>query len=130
MAEIEAWLVGMIQTPARKFCRKYRNVFHKKSYFTQFLYDLVFIQDASIQNRPKFYSIAMLSCLVITPRKKHTCFIPTRRPSTSAILASPKDQDVYLKLAFQSYLSSLLGSGEGWSVTWLWFTIIYQHLCQ
>ena len=39
MAEIEAWLVGMIQTPARKFRRKYRNVFHKKSYFTQFYTD-------------------------------------------------------------------------------------------
>ena len=52
----------------------------------------------------------MLSCLVITPRKKHACFIPTRRPSTSAILASPKDRDVYLELAFQSYLSSLLPS--------------------
>ena len=37
-----------------------------------------------------------------------TYFIPTRRPSTSAILASPKDQAVYLKLAFQSYLSSLV----------------------
>ena len=74
MAEIEAWIVGMIQTPARKSRR----------------------------------TIAMLSCLVITPRKKHACFIPTRRPSTSAILASPKDRDVYLKLAFQSYLSSLV----------------------
>ena len=27
-------------------------------------------------------------------------------------------------------LLMLLGSGEGWSVTWLWFMIIYQHLCQ
>ena len=37
MAEIEAWLVGMIQTPARKFRRKYRNVFHKKAILLSFI---------------------------------------------------------------------------------------------
>ena len=34
MAEVEAWLLGMIQTPAWKFrrkYRKYRNLFHKKT---------------------------------------------------------------------------------------------------
>ena len=85
----------------------------QKSYITQTRSTifLVFIQGASIQNRPSFYSIAMLSCLVITPRKKHACFIPTSQASISAILASPKDRDVYLKLAFKSYLSSLVKIG-------------------
>ena len=47
-----------------------------------------------------------------SPRRKHACFIPTRRPSISAILASPKAQAIYLKVSFQSYLSSLLAGNN------------------
>ena len=52
-----------------------------------------------------------------SPRRKHACFIPTRRTSNSGILASPKAQAIYLKVSFQSYLSSLIYKQRGKFVT-------------